>query len=155
MNNQLWQNRDVHMIEKPLKEIMDLNLRTLSTLKYLNPADLLSSRDPGSIIERNVDMVIQNSLKTMDYFQNIFEIAEKNWFSIPAQARASAQETIKPTKAPAKKASSRKAKKRTIKLSDSAQKKLLASSNSKKKAATKKVSKVSKARASKAKSHSL
>lgn len=61
-------------LEKPVKELMDLNMRTLQNFSYMTPTELLKMRRPEEMME----VFIENSHTAMSYMQHMFDIMEKH-----------------------------------------------------------------------------
>lgn len=80
MMNQYFSQKQVNPMGKPMKELMDLNLRTLQNFKFLNPIELLQSGAPDKVLEKNVDVMVQNGHNTLDYLQHVFLIMENSMF---------------------------------------------------------------------------
>ena len=68
-------------LETPVKELMDLNMRALQSFSYLNPTELLSMRRPEEMVEKNLEVLIENSHTALAYMQNMFNIMEKHWLN--------------------------------------------------------------------------
>jgi len=71
-----------YSLEKPLQEIMALNMRTFENLSYTHPADLLSAQNPEELLEKNMDVFVQNALQLLDYWQDACNIMEKCWLIV-------------------------------------------------------------------------
>lgn len=74
-------NRLSDSFEKPVKELMDLNAKTLQSLAYMTPKELLTMRKPEDIMERNMQMMIANGQIALAYVHNMFGIMEKHWLT--------------------------------------------------------------------------
>jgi hypothetical protein len=66
-------------LEKPVKELMDLNVKALQNLTYLTPTELFKMRRPEEVLEKNMQMFIDNSNAALDYMHNMFNIMERHW----------------------------------------------------------------------------
>lgn len=66
-------------LEQPIKELMDLNVKALQNLSYMMPTELLLMRRPDEVMEKNMQMFIENSHATLNYMHNMFTIMEKQW----------------------------------------------------------------------------
>ncbi|BCA94467.1 hypothetical protein TUM19329_08280 [Legionella antarctica] len=82
MTQQHFSQKYINPIEKPLQEMIELNMRTLQKFSYLHPADLFNPQKPEEVLEKNMHVFIQNSHKTLDYMQDMFHLMEKNWHNI-------------------------------------------------------------------------
>lgn len=65
-------------LEKPVKELMDLNIKTLQGFSYLTPSELLTMRRPEEMMEKNLEVFIENSHNALTYMQNMFNLMEKH-----------------------------------------------------------------------------
>lgn len=63
---------------KPLKELMDLNIRTVQNFKFMNPIELFQGRSADKILERNMDVLVHNGHNALNYVQHVFLIMEQN-----------------------------------------------------------------------------
>lgn len=86
MSHNYFQQRDLNplmnSLERPVKELMELNVKTLQSFSYLTPVELLKVRKPEEVMEKNIEVLIGNSHKALDYMQNMFDIMEKHWLGI-------------------------------------------------------------------------
>ncbi|WED42879.1 phasin family protein [Legionella cardiaca] len=69
-------------MQKPLQEMMELNTRTLQNISYLKPEDLSKIRKPEELMERQINVFVENGHKALDYMQKTFAIFEKSLMSI-------------------------------------------------------------------------
>lgn len=86
LKNQYFQAKDLNplmgSLEKPFKDLMELNVKTLQGMSYLTPLELMNVKKPEEILEKNVDVIIENGHKTLDYMHNMFNLLEKNWLHL-------------------------------------------------------------------------
>jgi hypothetical protein len=66
-------------LEKPIYELLELNIKTLENISYINPADLLNTKSPEELLEKNVDVLVKNSYQMLNYFHDACNIMEKYW----------------------------------------------------------------------------
>jgi len=66
-------------LEQPVKELMDLNVKALQSLTYMMPTELLTIRKPEEVMEKNMQMFIDNSHAALAYMHNMFDIMERHW----------------------------------------------------------------------------
>jgi hypothetical protein len=71
-------NPFTNSLERPIKEIMDLNIRTLQSFSYFTPTELLKLRKPEEVMEKNLEIMIENSQAAVTYMQNMFGLMEKH-----------------------------------------------------------------------------
>lgn len=86
LKNQYFQAKDLNplmgSLEKPFKDLMELNVKTLQGMSYLTPLELMNVKKPEEILEKNVDVIIENGHKTLDYMHNMFNLLEQNWLHL-------------------------------------------------------------------------
>lgn len=86
MINQYFQQRNLNplanSLEKPLKEILELNVKTLQSFTYLTPVELFKAKKPEEVIEKNVAIFLANGHNLLDWMHHCFAITEKNWLDI-------------------------------------------------------------------------
>lgn len=70
-------NDIVKNIQKPLQDIVELNVKTLQSLSFLQPDDFSAVKKPEDLIEKQMKLAIDNGHKALDYMQKSFEIMEK------------------------------------------------------------------------------
>lgn len=90
----------------PLQQLMELNVKTLQSMAYMKPADLLNVKKPGDLFEKNMDMFIQNTHMALNYIKDAFSLFEHHGLTVAQQneehlknvvrqATSVAKETIK------------------------------------------------------------
>lgn len=94
MQSQFTQTNTFLPLEKSLKEFMELNAKTIQGFSYINPTELMSSRKPEQLMEKNVDVMIQNGHKALDYMHDVFNLMEKNWLNISGTIMERTKETM-------------------------------------------------------------
>ncbi|CEK10417.1 hypothetical protein [Legionella hackeliae] len=67
-----------NQLQKPFREMMELNVKTLQKMSYVKPEELSRIKKPEDILEKNVHVFIQNGHKALDYMQQAFGIFEKH-----------------------------------------------------------------------------
>lgn len=64
-------------VQEPIQAITELNIRTLQSLSYLKPEELTHIKRPEEVLEKQINLVVENSHKALDYMQQSFLIMEK------------------------------------------------------------------------------
>lgn len=86
MKEQFFQTKDLNTllrsVEKPIQDLLDLNFKTLKTVSYVTPIELFNVLKPEEVLEKNINVFIQNSQKAMSYMLNVFQIMEHHWINI-------------------------------------------------------------------------
>lgn len=77
------------------KEFAELNIETFQAFSYITPMDLFTTHKPEELLEKQVDVFIDNSHKTLDYLQKVFHIMEQQWFNSTQHLIRDTQESIK------------------------------------------------------------
>ncbi len=94
MTHQYFSQKYSNPIEKPMQELIELNMKTLQKFSYLNPVDLFNPLKPEELLEKNMNVFIQNSRKTLDYMQDMFNLMEKNWLNLSEKVTQNTKELI-------------------------------------------------------------
>jgi S-adenosylhomocysteine hydrolase len=63
--------------QEPLQAWTELNVKTLQGLNYIKPEEFSSIKKPEELIEKQVELVVENGLKTLSYMQETLKILEK------------------------------------------------------------------------------
>ncbi|ASQ46153.1 hypothetical protein [Legionella clemsonensis] len=71
-----------NQFQKPLREMIELNVKTLQKIAYLKPDELSHLKKPEDVLEKNVDIIIQNGHRALDYMQQAFGIFEKHMLAV-------------------------------------------------------------------------
>ena len=97
MPNQYTQNQNMNALEKPFRQLLDLNMKTIQNFRYIRPNELLSSNKPERLLEKNMEIMIENGHKALDYMQDMFDIMERQWLGMSHQLMKQSQETMNQT----------------------------------------------------------
>ena len=71
--------KNLFSLEKPIQDLLKLNLKTLENISYVHPVDLLNTKSPEELLEKNVDAFVQNGHSILNYFHDACNIMEKYW----------------------------------------------------------------------------
>ncbi len=63
--------------QEPLQAIIELNVKTLQNISYIKPDELTAIKKPDDLIEKQLQLAIENGHKGLDYLQKSFQIIEK------------------------------------------------------------------------------
>lgn len=74
-------------IQKPMQAMMDLNAHTLQNMSYLKPDDLTNIHRPEELMEKQINVFIENGHKALDYMQRSFAILEESFTMISKEVR--------------------------------------------------------------------
>lgn len=81
-------------IQRPFQAILELNVKTLESFKYLKPEDLAKIKNPEELLEKQVNYAIENGHRALDYFQRSFEIFEQILGPLTESVKRSTQSTM-------------------------------------------------------------
>ena len=82
---------------QPMRELLELNLKTLQNFSYMKPEQLKDLNRPEEILDRNVSLLFDNGHKAIDYFEEAFHILEKHLFTLKEEAVKQTKKEIKRT----------------------------------------------------------
>jgi len=80
--------------QAPLQELAELNIKTVQSYAYPQAADLSKFNKPEQFFEKQLELVIANGHKTLDYLQQAFKIFEKSATSFSKQAKDLKEEIV-------------------------------------------------------------
>ena len=63
--------------QEPLQAIIELNVKTLQSLSYLRPDELTAIKKPDELLEKQLQLGLENGHKGLDYLAKSFQIIEK------------------------------------------------------------------------------
>jgi hypothetical protein len=81
-------------VQAPLQELAELNIKTVQSYAYPHAADLSKLNKPEQFFEKQLELVIANGHKTLDYFQHAFQIFEKAATAFSKQAKDRKEEVV-------------------------------------------------------------
>lgn len=62
--------------QAPFQAIAELNVKTLQGFNYLKPEDLTNVKKPEELLEKQINLAVENGHKALDYMQKSFQIIE-------------------------------------------------------------------------------
>ena len=74
-------------LQEPLQAITELNIKTLQGLNYLKAEEVAKIKKPEELLEKQVNVVVANGHKAVDYMQKSFQILEKTMLSFVEEAK--------------------------------------------------------------------
>lgn len=93
MKNEFFEPRIFNNLEAPIQRLMELNVKMMQNLSLMKPMDIFNLKKPEDILEKNMELFIQNSHMTLNYMRDTFHIIENHWLNV---AREMEQGTKKP-----------------------------------------------------------
>lgn len=64
--------------QQPLQEFAQLQAKTVQSLSYVKPNELSELKNPQALLEKNVEIMVENGHKLLDYMQESFQLFEKS-----------------------------------------------------------------------------
>ncbi|KTD52682.1 phasin family protein [Legionella quateirensis] len=80
-------------LQEPFQAIAELNVKTLQGLSYLKPDELAHVKKPEEVLEKQINLAVENGHKALDYMQQSFQIIEKAMLGLVKEAKKTATET--------------------------------------------------------------
>lgn len=80
-------------LQEPFQAIAELNVKTLQGLNYIKPEELASIKKPEELLEKQINLAVENGHKALDYMQKSFHIFEKAMLSLVEEAKKTASDT--------------------------------------------------------------
>lgn len=81
-------------IQEPFQAIAELNVKTLQGLSYIKPEELAHVKKPEDLLEKNINLAVENGHKALDYMQKSFEIIEKAMIGVVKEAKKTVEDKI-------------------------------------------------------------
>lgn len=85
-NFEQW-NQVAQKLQAPINEIMELNLRSIQELATLRPDELAAIKKPEDLIEKQINLAVENGHKTLDYMQKSFQVVERVMLSLVKEVK--------------------------------------------------------------------
>jgi hypothetical protein len=79
-------------LQEPIQAITELNFKTLQGINFIKPDELAHIKKPEELLEKQINLAIENGHKALDYMQDSFEILKKSMFSLFEEAKKAAEE---------------------------------------------------------------
>ena len=94
MNQQSFEkwNEMAKKLQEPFQAIAELNVKTLQGLNYLKPDELAQVKKPEEVLEKQINLAVENGHKALDYMQKSFQIIEKAMVSLVKDIKKTAEE---------------------------------------------------------------
>lgn len=74
-------------LQEPFQALTELNVKTLQGLHYIKPEELATLKKPEELIEKQINLAIENGHKALDYMQQSFQIIEKAMLGFVQEAK--------------------------------------------------------------------
>lgn len=74
-------------LQEPFQAIAELNIKTLQGLTYLKPEELTQVKKPEELLEKQINLAVENGHKALDYMQKSFQIIERAMLNLVQEAK--------------------------------------------------------------------
>ncbi|MCW8398527.1 phasin family protein [Legionella sp. PATHC038] len=74
-------------LQEPFQAMAELNVKTLQSLNYLKPEELSNIKRPEELLEKQINLAVENGKKGLDYMQKSFQILEKAMLGFVQEAK--------------------------------------------------------------------
>ncbi|MFJ1269391.1 phasin family protein [Legionella lytica] len=74
-------------LQEPFQAIAELNVKTLQGITYIKPEELAGIKKPEELLEKQINLAVENGHKALDYMQKSFQIVEKAMLSLVDEAK--------------------------------------------------------------------
>ncbi|CAM4469771.1 MAG: hypothetical protein LEGION0403_FIIPPAGN_00281 [Legionella sp.] len=74
-------------LQEPFQAIAELNVKTLQGVTYIKPEELAGIKKPEELLEKQINLAVENGHKALDYMQKSFQIVEKAMLSLVEEAK--------------------------------------------------------------------
>lgn len=74
-------------VQAPFQAIAELNVKTLQGFSYLKPEDLTNLKKPEELLEKQINLAVENGHKALDYMQKSFQIMEEAMLSVAKEVK--------------------------------------------------------------------
>ena len=78
----------------PMQELMELNLKTLQSLSYFNPVEYSRLNHPEELMEKNIELMVNNGHKLLDYMHELFLIGETHALQASRKLKRNTNEVL-------------------------------------------------------------
>lgn len=69
-------------IQEPFKAMAELNIKMVQEMSYLKPEELAQVKKPEEMLEKQVNLALENGHRALDYLKQSFQIIEKAMLSV-------------------------------------------------------------------------
>lgn len=78
-------------LQEPFQAIAELNVKTLQGMTYIKPEELTHLKKPEELLEKQINLAVENGHKALDYMQRSFQIFEKAMMELVEEAKKSGE----------------------------------------------------------------
>ncbi len=73
--------------QEPFQAMAKLNAETLQSFTYIKPEDISKFTKPEEYLEKQLELVVANGHKALDYMKKMTQIAEKTLLSLVEESK--------------------------------------------------------------------
>ena len=79
-------------LQEPFQAIAALNTKALQDINYIKPEELAALKKPEELLEKQINLAVENGHKALDYMQKSFQIIEKSMLTLADEVKKTAAE---------------------------------------------------------------
>ncbi len=79
-------------LQEPFQAIAELNVKTLQGINYIKPTELASIKKPEELLEKQINLAVENGHKALEYMQKSFQILESAMLGVVEEAKKATKE---------------------------------------------------------------
>lgn len=79
-------------LQEPFQAIAELNVKTLQGMNFIKPEEVAGIKKPEELLEKQINLAVENGHKALDYMQKSFQIYEKAMLNLVNEAKKTAEE---------------------------------------------------------------
>ncbi len=79
-------------LQEPFQAIAELNVKTLQGINYIKPIELASIKKPEELLEKQINLAMENGHKALEYMQKSFQILESAMLGVVEEAKKATTE---------------------------------------------------------------
>jgi hypothetical protein len=77
-------------LQEPFQAIAELNVKTIQGINYIKPEELAGIKKPEELLEKQINLAVENGHKALDYMQKSFQIYERAMLGLLEEAKKTA-----------------------------------------------------------------
>lgn len=95
MQTNIFQQRTFNPLGNSVHEMTELCVKTLQNFSYVTPVNLLNTHTPTELMDKHVEVFVDNGHKTLDCFHKMIRIMEKQWLNASDNLMEETKESVK------------------------------------------------------------
>lgn len=92
------ESESVHQLHNSFQEFTNLTIKTLQNFHYLKPEEWSQLQRPERILEKQLELYVENGHNLLDYFEKSFLLLERNWFKAAKNIKENSEQVMNKTK---------------------------------------------------------